>query len=108
MLFHKTDQVVKIRTLLTNYASFYDFYHKLHSDYTTVMEEFSCSWEGFMEWVTEVHVPFIVKQHQERDHSRNNIKRYFNDLFIYFGDSSIFHRRKYLKYQTNKLKTGGV
>ena len=81
LLFKETDGVVKIRTLVTNYASFYACFKKLYSDYEDVMREVGCTWEGFLDWVREVHAPFIVKQHQEKDHSRNNIKRYMNNFF---------------------------
>ena len=82
LLFKETDEVVKLRTLLTNYASFYAILQKISMDYEEVLKEIGFSWQGFLDWVVTVHAPFIVKQHQEKDHSRNNIKRYFNCLLF--------------------------
>ena len=61
-----------------------------------------------MNWLERVHVPFLMKQHQEKDHAKNSIKRYFNDLFNNFMVTwTVLERRKLLKLcETAKLKTG--
>ena len=61
-----------------------------------------------MNWVDRVHVPFLMKQHQEKDHAKISIKRYFNDLFNNFMvDWTVQERRKLLKLcETAKLKSG--
>ena len=107
MLYEKTDECVKIRTLMTNYASFYAILWKLYQIFDTVWNEMGYDWEGFLEWVESVHTPFLKKQHQERDHSKLSIRRYITDLLNFVVDWSLVDRRKILKIcETSKLKNG--
>ena len=50
----------------------------------------------------------MLKQHQEKDHSRHSIRRYVNGLYDLMVDWSVVDRRKYLKFcETAKLKSNG-
>ena len=63
------------------------------------------SWQGLLDWAEKVHGPFLKKQHQEKDHSKNSIRRYVCDLLTYMVDWSILEVRKVLKIcETSKLK----
>ena len=105
MLYMKTDESIKMRTLLTNYASFFAINYKLYEIFRSVWEEEGYSWEGFLEWVDQVHAPFLKKQHQEKDHSKHTIRRYVHELLNYTLDWTILERRKILKIcETMKLK----
>ena len=73
-------EVVKMRTLLTNYASFYAFNWKLHNIFESEWTKMGYSWPGFMEWAENFHVPFIVSQHVEKDHAVHSIRRYVNGI----------------------------
>jgi hypothetical protein len=44
-----------------------------------------------------VHIPFMKRQHQEKDHAKHSIRRYVTDLFNFTLDWSIVERRKLLK-----------
>ena len=106
-LYQKTDESVKWRTLLTNYASFYAILWKVFTVFEEVWAEDGHSWVGFVEWVEKVHAPFLKKQHREKDHAKHSIRRYINDLFIFILDWSMIDRRKMLKIcETSKLKNG--
>ena len=105
MLRIKTEESIKPRTFLTNYAPFYAILWKLADIFGMVWEETGHSWDGFLEWVDNVHAPFLKKQHQEKDHSKHSIRRYINDLLNFICDWSIVERRKLLKIcETSKLK----
>ena len=60
-LYQKTDESVKWRTLLTNYASFYAILWKVFTVFEEVWAEDDHSWVGFVEWVEKVHAPFLKK-----------------------------------------------
>ena len=105
MLYLKTDESIKMRTLLTNYASFYAINFKLSEIFKTVWEEQGYSWDGFLEWVDQVHAPFLKKQHQEKDHSKHTIRRYVHELMNFVLEWTLLERRKVLKIcETMKLK----
>ena len=73
-----------------------------------VWEEMDASWPGFLAWVETVHAPFLMKQHQEKDHSKHSIRRYIMDILSYVLTWSNLDRRKILKIcETKKLKNGG-
>ena len=65
LLYQKTDESVKWRTLLTNYASFYAILWKIFTVFQDVWADDGHNWEGFMEWVDNIHAPFVKKQHGE-------------------------------------------
>ena len=54
-------EVIKIRTLLI-YGAFYSIHWKLHQIFKSEWEKMGYSWDGFIEWVENVHVPFLVLQ----------------------------------------------
>ena len=74
LLYQKTDESVKWRTLLTNYASFYSILWKIFTVFQDVWAEDGHSWEGFLEWVENIHAPFLKKQHMENDYSRQSLE----------------------------------
>ena len=107
LLYEKTDECIKMRTLLTNYSSFYAILWKFHQIFENVWGEMHESWDGFMDWVESVHVPFLKKQHQEKDHSKHSIRRFIMEVLSYTLDWSILERRKILKIcETSKLTNG--
>lgn len=107
LLHEKTDECIKMRTLLTNYSSFYAILWKFHQIFENVWGEMHESWDGFMDWVESVHVPFLKKQHQEKDHSKHSIRRFIMEVLSYTLDWSILERRKILKIcETSKLTNG--
>ena len=106
VLLKLTDECVKMRTIL-NYAIFYSLLWKEHEVFGEVWHEMGYSWEGFMTWVEDIHAPFIVKQHQERDHAKHSIRRYVLDLLSYVQLWNVVDRRKIMKIcETKKLKSG--
>ena len=107
MLYEKTDECVKIRTIMTNYASFYAILWKLHQIFEDVWSELGYDWDGFLDWVEKNHAPFLKKQHQERDHSKLSIRRFITELMNFVLDWPLIERRKILKIcETSKLKNG--
>ena len=59
-----------------------------------------------MAWLETVHVPFLMRQHQEKDHAKHSIRRYINDFLNFTLDWSVLERRKLMKLcETSKLKT---
>jgi uncharacterized C2H2 Zn-finger protein len=106
-VYEKTDECVKLRTLLTNYGGFYAILWKLHQVFEPVWAEQGKTWEGFLDWSEQVHAPFLKKQHREKDHSKHSIRRYVTDLLGYLIDWTVLERRKILKIcETSKLKNG--
>ena len=60
-----------------------------------------------MAWMERVHIPFMKRQHQEKDHAKHSIRRYVTDLFNFTLDWSIVERRKLLKIcETTKIRSG--
>ena len=60
-----------------------------------------------MSWMERVHIPFLMKQHKEKDHAKLSIRRYINGLLDFMVDWSILERRKFLKIcETAKLRAG--
>ena len=107
-LHEKSEECIKIRTLSTNYSSFYTLLWKFHEVFQDLWEEMDASLAGILAWVDNVHVPFLMKQHQEKDHSKHSIRRYIMDILSYILTWSILDRRKILKIcETKKLKNGG-
>ena len=107
MLYAKTEETIKPRTLGTNYSSFYAIVWKFHEDFQDVWEELGMSWDGFLDWVENSHAPFLQKQHQEKDHSKHSIRRYILEVLSFTLEWSILERRKILKIcETKKLKNG--
>ena len=107
MLYEKTDECVKIRTITTNYSSFYAILWKLHQIFESVWTELGYDWDGFLDWVEKNHAPFLKKQHQERDHSKLSIRRFITELLNFVLDWPLLDRRKILKIcETSKLKNG--
>ena len=107
MLYEKTDECVKIRSIITNYSSFYAILWKLNQIFEDVWSELGYDWDGFLDWVEKNHAPFLKKQHQERDHSKLSIRRYITDLMNFVLDWPLIERRKILKIcETSKLKNG--
>ena len=107
ILYEKAEECIKIRTLGTNYSSFFAILWKFHQIFQPVWEEMDASWDGFMDWTETVFAPFLIKQHQEKDHSKHSIRRYVNDVLSFILLWSILDRRKILKIcETKKLKNG--
>lgn len=107
LLFNMCEGCVKIRTLGTNYGSFYAIMWKIHEVFKDVWTEMDESWDGFLEWAKNVHAPFLIKQHIEKDHSRHSIRRYILALLDNIILWSLVERRKVLKIcETKKLKNG--
>ena len=80
---------------------------KLHSIFESVWLEMGYSWEDALKWASDVHAPFLKSQHQEKDHSKNSIRRYIMDLLNLIMDWPLLERRKLVKIcETGKLKTG--
>ena len=51
--------------------------------------------------------PFLIKQHQQKEHSGLSIRRYINGFLNFTLDWSILQRRKLIKLmETSKLKEG--
>ena len=102
-------EVVKMRTLLTNYASFYALNWKTSQIFESEWTKMGKSWQGFLDWAEQVHVPFLIGQHMEKDHSIHSIRRYGNGLLDFvngFSDSDIL---KFMKIcQTSKTKSKHV
>ena len=101
-------EVVKIRTLL-NYGSFYAIHWKLYEIFQSEWDKLGYSWAGFEEWVENVHVPFLVGQHMEVDHSIHAIRRYINGLLGFVSGMSDTEILKFMKIcQTSKTKSKHV
>ena len=75
MHYEKTDESIKMRAIMTNYSSLYAILEQLSSIFAPAWEEYGHSWDGFMDWVE--------KQHQEKDHFKHSIGRYFYELLIF-------------------------
>jgi hypothetical protein len=107
LIYESIEECIKIRTLCTNYGSFYAILWKIHQDFQPVWEEMEASWAGFLNWSETVHAPFLLRQHQEKDHSKHSIRRYILDVLSYVLMWSMMDRRKILKIcETKKLKNG--
>ena len=107
MLYKQSEECIKIRTLGTNYSSFYAVLWKFHEVFHDVWDEVGASWDGFLTWVDTVHAPFLVKQHLEKDHAKHSIRRYILNLLNNMLVWSLVERRKILKIcETKKLKNG--
>ena len=60
-----------------------------------------------MAWLERVHIPFLMRQHQEKDHAKHSIRRYMNALLAFMLDWTIMERRKLMKIcETAKLTSG--
>ena len=86
-----------MRTLLTNYSSFYAILFKFHQEFEPVWDEIGASWDDFLTWMETVHAPFLVKQHQEKNHSKHSMRRYILEILNYILVWSVFDKRKILK-----------
>ena len=105
MLYEYADESIKMRTLMSSYGSFYAILWKLHQIFEPVWTEMGYTWVGLLDWAEKVHGPFLKKQHQEKDHSKNSIRRYIGDLLTFMVDWSVLERRKIIKIcETSKLK----
>ena len=105
LLYEKTEECIKMRTLSTNYSSFYAILWKFHDVFHSVWNEMGSSWDEFLSWVESVHAPFLMQQHKEKDHAKHSIRRYVLDLLSLILLWSIIDRRKVLKIcETKKLK----
>ena len=105
MLYEFADESIKMRTLMSSYGSFYAILWKLHQIFETVWFEMGFTWEGLLDWAEKVHGPFLKKQHQEKYHSKNSIRRNIGDFLTFIVDWSILERRKILKIcETSKMK----
>ena len=60
-LYSTSEETVKIRTFDTNYAPFYAIVKKFSEDFSEVWDEMGLSFDGFLEWAKDVHVPFLKK-----------------------------------------------
>ena len=54
MIYEKTDECIKMRTLLTNYECFYAILWKLLQIFESVWGEFDKNWDRFFDWVETV------------------------------------------------------
>ena len=101
------DECIKNRTLTTNYAPFYAILWKFHDVFGDVWADMGASWDGFWSWVENVHAPFLIKQHMEKDHAQHSIRRYILDLANHVLLWSLIERRKIMKIcETKKLGSG--
>ena len=90
---------------MTNYSSFIAILWKVHEVFDEVWEEMGYSWNGFLSWVETVLAPFLVRQHQEKDHAKHSIRRYILDLLNYMLMWTELERKKVIKIcETKKLK----
>ena len=97
-------EVVKIRTLL-NYGSFVAIHWKLHQIFKTVWDDMGYTWEGFIEWVETVFIPFLVSQHMEKDHAIHSLRRYVNGLLDFASGMSETEVQKFMRIcSTRKTK----
>ena len=107
LLMNMCEELIYPRTLLTNYASFYTITWKLHTIFEGVLSEEGYTWEGMLKWMKTVHAPFLIKQHQQKEHAGLSIRRYFNALLNFTLEWSLLERRKLMKLmETAKLKSG--
>ena len=107
LLLEKCEELIYIRTLMTNYASFYTLTWKLFSTFENVLREQGYTWDGMMHWMETVHAPFLIKQHQQSENPGISIRRYINALLNFTLDWSILQRRKLMKLmETSKIKEG--
>ena len=107
LLYNKTEECIKMRTLSTNYSSFLAILWKFHGVFEEVWTEMGASWEGFLLWLETTFCPFLIKQHQERDHAKHSIRRYVLDLLNFMLVWDETDRRKIIKIcETKKLKNG--
>ena len=58
MLYEKTDECVKIRTIITNYSSFYAILWKLNQIFEDVCSELGYDRDGFPDWVEKTMLLF--------------------------------------------------
>ena len=101
------EDTIKLRTLSNNYATSYAVLWFLHRIFEPIWTEKGYSWEGFLKWTKDVQVPFMMQQHQEKDHAKYSIRRYFNAIMILTVDWTVLERRKLMKFtETAKLKNG--
>ena len=78
---------------------------KFHQVFSDVWEEMGASWEGLLSWVEDIHAPYLIKQHLEKDHAQHSIRRYFLDLINHILLWSLIERRKIMKIcETKKLR----
>ena len=82
-----------MRTLMSSYGSFYATLWKLHQIFENVWLEMRFTWAGLLDWGEKVHGPFLKKQHQEKDHSKNSICRYIADLLTFMVNWSIIEEK---------------
>ena len=73
-------QVIKSRTIVTNYSWAYAIHYKLFNIFESEWKKMCYSWESFEEWAETVHIPFLISQHIERDNAVNAIRRYFKGV----------------------------
>ena len=107
LLMNMCEELIYPRTLLTNYASFYTLTWKLFTIFEDVLRDQGYTWEGMLKWMKTVHAPFLIKQHQQKEHAGLSIRRYFNGLLKFTMEWSLLERRKLMKLmETAKLKTG--
>ena len=98
-------EVIKPRTFLTNYAPFYAIHWKVHQIFQSEWEKMGHTWDGFMEWAENVHIPFLVAQHIEKDHAVHSIRRYVNGLLVFASGMSETDVQKFLRIsKTQKTK----
>ena len=56
-----------------------------------------------MNWMKTVHAPFMIKQHQQKEHAGFSIGRYFNGLLNFNLEWSVLERRKLRIQSREKL-----
>ena len=92
---------------MTNYASFYAITWKIQSIFEEVLEEQGYTWDGIVKWMKTVHAPFLIKQHQQKEHAGLSIRRYVNGLLNFMMEWPLIERRKLMKLmETSKMKEG--
>ena len=107
ILMQMCEEVIYPQTLLTNYASFYAITWKIHSVFEEVLEEQGYTWDGMVKWMKTVHAPFLIKQHQQKEHAGLSIRRYVNGLLNFLMEWPLIERRKLMKLmETSKMKEG--
>ena len=70
------------------------------------MAELGFSWDGMEEWLKEVQVPFMVKQHMERGRPDICVRKYILCLLTMTKDWTVVQRRKFFRI-TKVVRSAG-
>ena len=68
------EETIKARTLCTNYAPMLAMMWKLHQIFHLKWTQLGYTWEKFLDWVSTTYIPFLKRQHREKDSAANSIR----------------------------------